>query len=125
MTFAVRRNRGLAWRCPLNVPRCSAPRRVVNWLLLLDFGIHVSSVRSSAPRLVTVTSRRSLCWVRFRAHTLLLAHSSRSFSRTQGGGRTRYGMPGADVVMNERAGSHDGAFWREEFPLMVAWAFGR
>jgi enterochelin esterase-like enzyme len=32
---------------------------------------------------------------------------------------------GADVVMNERAGSHGGAFWREEFPLMVAWAFGR
>lgn len=32
---------------------------------------------------------------------------------------------GADVVMNERAGSHGGAFWQEEFPLMVAWAFGR
>ncbi len=31
----------------------------------------------------------------------------------------------ADVVMNERAGSHGGAFWRDEFPLMVAWAFGR
>jgi enterochelin esterase-like enzyme len=25
---------------------------------------------------------------------------------------------GADVVMNERAGPHGGAFWREEFPLM-------
>lgn len=32
---------------------------------------------------------------------------------------------GADVAMKERAGSHGGAFWREEFPLMVAWAFGR
>ena len=32
---------------------------------------------------------------------------------------------GADVVMNERAGSHGGAFWEEEFPLMVAWAFSR
>ena len=32
---------------------------------------------------------------------------------------------GTDVVMNERAGSHGGAFWQEEFPLMVAWAFGR
>jgi enterochelin esterase-like enzyme len=30
----------------------------------------------------------------------------------------------ADVVMHERSGSHGGAFWREEFPLMVAWAFG-
>ena len=30
----------------------------------------------------------------------------------------------ADVVMTERAGSHGGGFWREEFPLMVAWAFG-
>jgi enterochelin esterase-like enzyme len=32
---------------------------------------------------------------------------------------------GADVVMKERVGSHGGAFWRMEFPLMVAWAFGR
>jgi len=32
---------------------------------------------------------------------------------------------GADVVMTERAGSHGGAFWTEEFPLMLAWAFGR
>jgi enterochelin esterase-like enzyme len=32
---------------------------------------------------------------------------------------------GADVVLNERVGSHGDAFWREEFPLMVAWAFGR
>jgi enterochelin esterase-like enzyme len=31
----------------------------------------------------------------------------------------------AEVLMNERVGSHGGAFWREEFPLMVAWAFGR
>jgi len=31
----------------------------------------------------------------------------------------------ADVVMTERAGSHGGAFWRAELPLMVAWAFGR
>src|SRR3954470_16503575 len=32
---------------------------------------------------------------------------------------------GADVVLNERVGSHGDTFWREEFPLMVAWAFGR
>ncbi len=32
---------------------------------------------------------------------------------------------GADVVMEVRVGSHGGAFWYEEFPLMVAWAFGR
>jgi pimeloyl-ACP methyl ester carboxylesterase len=32
---------------------------------------------------------------------------------------------GADVVTAERGGSHGGAFWTEEFPLMVAWAFGR
>ena len=30
----------------------------------------------------------------------------------------------ADVVMAERSGPHGGAFWGEEFPLMVAWAFG-
>lgn len=32
---------------------------------------------------------------------------------------------GADVVMTERDGSHGDAFWREEFPLMVAWAFAQ
>lgn len=32
---------------------------------------------------------------------------------------------GADVTMRARAGAHGGAFWRDEFPLMVAWAFGR
>jgi len=31
---------------------------------------------------------------------------------------------GADVLMAERAGSHGGAFWKEELPMMVAWAFG-
>jgi len=32
---------------------------------------------------------------------------------------------GADVVLKERAAGHDDAMWRAEFPLMVAWAFGR
>jgi enterochelin esterase-like enzyme len=32
---------------------------------------------------------------------------------------------GAEVVMTERDGSHGGAFWRAELPLMAAWAFGR
>lgn len=32
---------------------------------------------------------------------------------------------GADVAMHERVGSHGGAFWRDEFPLMLAWASGR
>jgi enterochelin esterase-like enzyme len=32
---------------------------------------------------------------------------------------------GAQVVMTEREGTHGGAFWRTELPLMVAWAFGR
>lgn len=32
---------------------------------------------------------------------------------------------GADVVMAERIGNHGDPFWREELPLMVAWAFGR
>ena len=30
----------------------------------------------------------------------------------------------ADVAMLQRDGEHGGAFWGEEFPLMVAWAFG-
>ncbi len=32
---------------------------------------------------------------------------------------------GADVVMSERVGSHGDAFWKEELPLMAAWAFSR
>ena len=31
----------------------------------------------------------------------------------------------ADVVMSERDSGHDDAMWRKEFPLMVAWAFGK
>jgi enterochelin esterase-like enzyme len=31
----------------------------------------------------------------------------------------------ADVVMTERISGHDHTMWRDEFPLMVAWAFGR
>ena len=31
---------------------------------------------------------------------------------------------GADVEMKERVASHDAVMWREEFPLMVEWAFG-
>ena len=31
----------------------------------------------------------------------------------------------ADVVMSERVAGHGDAMWREEFPLMIAWAFGR
>jgi acetyl esterase/lipase len=31
----------------------------------------------------------------------------------------------ADVVTTERFGSHGDAFWRDELPLMVGWAFGR
>jgi enterochelin esterase-like enzyme len=32
---------------------------------------------------------------------------------------------GADVVMTERNGNHGDPFWRDELPLMVAWAFGQ
>lgn len=31
----------------------------------------------------------------------------------------------ANVVMSERVAGHDDAMWRAEFPLMVAWAFGK
>ncbi|MEV0717549.1 alpha/beta hydrolase-fold protein [Asanoa sp. NPDC050611] len=30
---------------------------------------------------------------------------------------------GGEVVQTERVGTHGDAFWRQEFPLMVAWAF--
>jgi enterochelin esterase-like enzyme len=32
---------------------------------------------------------------------------------------------GVDVLMTRRTGSHGDPFWRDEFPLMVAWAFGQ
>ncbi|HEX4832445.1 MAG TPA: alpha/beta hydrolase-fold protein [Trebonia sp.] len=32
---------------------------------------------------------------------------------------------GAEVVLAERDASHGPALWRAEFPLMIAWAFGR
>jgi enterochelin esterase-like enzyme len=32
---------------------------------------------------------------------------------------------GADVVIEERVGTHGGVFWQEEFPVMVRWAFGQ
>lgn len=31
---------------------------------------------------------------------------------------------GAEVVIHERKGNHGDPFWRAEFPLQVAWAFG-
>lgn len=31
---------------------------------------------------------------------------------------------GADVVMTERVGGHGDPFWAQEFPRMIAWAFG-
>jgi hypothetical protein len=77
---------------PTERSACSASRQVENWPSLLGFGIHMSTVRSSAPRLAAVTSRLALCRVHFRAHTLPLAHRSRSSSRTQGRGRKRCAM---------------------------------
>ncbi|MGA8428606.1 MAG: hypothetical protein WB729_02205 [Candidatus Sulfotelmatobacter sp.] len=77
---------------PRNVPQCSASRRVESWPSLLGFGIHMSTVRSSAPRLEAVTSRLALSRARFRVHTLSLALRSRSSWRTQRNGRTRCAM---------------------------------
>ena len=77
---------------PLNVPQCSASRRVENWPSLLGFGIPVSTVRSSAPLLAAATGRLAICRVRFRARTLSLARKSSSSSRTQGSGRRRCAM---------------------------------
>jgi hypothetical protein len=51
------RNRGLVWRCLVNVPQSSAPRRVENWPSRLGFGIQTSTVLSSAPRRAAATSR--------------------------------------------------------------------
>lgn len=34
-------------------------------------------------------------------------------------------VAGADVMLTERVGNHGDPFWQAEFPLMVAWVFGR
>lgn len=35
------------------------------------------------------------------------------------------GNAGEDVIMTERVGNHGDPFWRAEFAIMVAWAFGK
>jgi enterochelin esterase-like enzyme len=57
--------------------------------------------------------------------TYLVAGTEEPFFRTNAARwADALGEAGADVVMTERAGSHGDAFWKHEFPLMVAWAFG-
>ena len=63
----------------------------LSWRSLLGFAIHMSTVRSCAPRLVAGTTGAVLPRERKR-----WADALRDAD--------------ADVVMNERAGSHDGAF---------------
>jgi enterochelin esterase-like enzyme len=36
-----------------------------------------------------------------------------------------FSATGVDVVIEKRDGEHGGAFWYDEFPLMVSWAFSR
>jgi hypothetical protein len=122
-TFADGWSRGLAWRCPLNVPQCSASRR----------GAGPRSWASASTSLRCGLLR--LAWRRLQAGWRYAESASARIScrwhtgavlpreRKEVGGRAA--RRNGNVVMNERAGSHGGAFWREEFPLMVAWAFGR
>ena len=62
---------------------------------------------------------------RFPAPISSPAPRSRSFSTTPAPGRTALRDAGTEVVMAERIGSHGDPFWRDELPLMLAWAFGR
>ena len=85
----------------------------------------MSTVRSSAPRRARVTGRLRVMPSPL-PRTYLVAGTLEPFFLENA---TRWAAAlrdaGADVVMSERVGSHGDAFWREEFPLMVAWAFGR
>ena len=57
--------------------------------------------------------------------TYLVAGTQEPFFRENAGRwETALHDAGADVLMRERVGSHGGDFWRQELPLMVAWAFG-
>src|ERR1700722_13498461 len=123
-TFADGRNRGLAWRYPWNVLRCSAFRPMESWPSLL--GLRHSQVYGAIlcvspgggykpPGVMPSPLPR----------TYLVAGTQEPFFL---GNARRWADAlrdaGADIVMNERVGSHGGAFWRKELPLMVAWAFG-
>src|SRR5579871_3012404 len=123
-TFADGRSGGLAWRCPLDATRCS---RLGGWRA--GPRSWASASTSLRYRLVRLT------WQRLQAPGILLSPLPRT--RLVAGAQEPFFLENArrwadalrdaaaNAVMNERAGSHDGAFWREEFPLIVAWAFGR
>src|ERR1700683_3224412 len=123
-TFADGRSRGLAWRCPPNVPQCSASRRVESWHSLglrhphvYGAGFCASRGGGYKPPGVMPSPLPRTYLVAGTQEPFFLQNASRWADALRDAG--------ADVVMNERAGSHGGAFWREEFPLMVTWAFGR
>lgn len=66
---------------------------------------------------------------RFAAHEKFFVEDVRQRMRSEygltlGADRTAiWGASiGAEVTMAERAGAHGGAFWFEEFPIMVRWA---
>jgi len=111
--------------CPPNAPRCSVSRRVGE--LALAIGLQHPDVYGTTfcaspgggykpPGVMPSPLPRAY----------LVAGTLEPFFRENA---TRWATAlrgaGADVVMTERVGSHGDAFWREELPLMVAWAFGR
>jgi acetyl esterase/lipase len=74
------------------------------------------------------TGRSRPCWRRRGGklpRTYLVAGTEEPFFRDNA---TRWANAprdaGGDVVLTERAGAHGDAFWKPEFPLMSAWAFG-
>ena len=108
---------------PANTRPCSASRPVANSRWRSGWDTRTSTVRSSARHPAAVTDHLPCCRARFRASTSSPAHWSRFSSRTPTLWADALRAAGADVVLTERVGGHGDAFWREEFPLMVAWAF--
>ncbi len=109
--------------CPLNVPRCTVSQRVESrrspWGLRHPevYGAVFCASPGGGYRPPGVMPG-SL------PGAYLVAGTLEPFFRKNA---TRWAVAlrdaGADVVMTEGAGSHGDAFWREELPLMVAWAF--
>jgi hypothetical protein len=109
---------------PATVPRCSVSRRAESSRSPSDCGIRMSTARSSAPHLVG-GYRPPRIMPSVIPRTYLVAGTQEPFflnNAARWAGSLR--AAGADVLMTERHGSHGDAFWQEEFPLMVAWAFG-
>ncbi len=113
----------LAWRSPPSAQPCSASQRVASSRSRSGFGTRISTERLQRVTRWGVPTARHNAEVD-SARIPGSWHTGAVFPRERDPLGGRIARCGGDVVMTERVGSHGDSFWRKEFPLMVAWAFG-